>query len=140
MKLATAGIVLALAAFACDPPPPIKSSSGELIDGIAFQETFALSSEVAESTLHGDRLRNAVALMDKHGVLAMKGVYKAQGVVDKSTLTIVVRPVVGTERRLELRSCAEANVCAFFEDAAANGVVEHKPLVCRNATPCDKPR
>ena len=125
---------------ACDPPPPIKSSSGELIDGVSFEESFPLSNDVKEATLHGDRLRSGVALMDKHGVLGLKGDYRANGVLDKSTLTIVIKPVAGAERRVTFRSCAHDAVCAFFDEAAAQGVVEHKPLVCRNSTPCDKPR
>ncbi len=135
-------VVLAtcLLAVACDPPPPIKSSSGELIDGVSFEESFPLSNDVKDVSLHGDRLRSAVALMDKHGVLGLKGDYRASGVLDKSTLTIVIKPVAGAERRVSFRSCSYDAVCAFFDEASAQGIVEHKPLVCRNSTPCEKPR
>ena len=123
--------------LACDPPPPIKSSSGEMIDGVSFEETFALSSEVKSSSLRGERLRAGVALMDKHGVLAMKGEYKANGVLDKGTLTIFVKPISGAERMITFRSCASENVCKFFGDAVAEGIVDHTPIVCRNRTSCE---
>lgn len=130
---------LAIVAVACDPPPPVKSASGELIDGVSFEESFPLSNEVKDASLRGERLRSGVALMDKHGIFALKGDYRATGVLDKSTLTIIVKPVAGQERRATFRSCATDELCAFFEEATAQGVVERKPLVCRSPIPCEKP-
>lgn len=132
---------LVVAAFAgCDSGPPIKSGSGELIDGVVFEETFPLSNDVKDSTLHGERLRNAVTLMDKHHIFDLKGEYKASGVLDKGTLAIVIKPVVGAERRTMFKSCGHEQVCAFFVEASAAGVVDHTPVLCRNPVACDKPK
>lgn len=136
-RLVTLAAVLTVA---CDPPPPVKTSSGEIIKSVAFEESFPLSSDVKEVTLRGDRLRSAVALMDKHGVFDVKGEHRATGVLDKSTLTIVITSASGAERRASFRSCANDAVCAFFTEAAAQGIVEHKPLVCRDSTPCEAPQ
>jgi hypothetical protein len=133
-------LAAALAIAACEKAPPVKSSSGEQIERISFEESFPLSNDVKESSLRGERLRDGVVLMDKHGVLGLTGERRTSGVLDKSTLTIIVQPTGGGERRLSLRSCSVASVCAFFEEASAQGLVEHKPLVCRNAQPCDEPR
>jgi len=130
-------LVLLLALASCESSPQIKSSAGELIDGVSFEETFPLSNDVKESSLHGERLRTGVAIMDKYGVLALRGDYRASGVLEKSTLTIIVKPVAGAERRVTFRSCADEKVCKFFDEAAAQGVIEHVALVCRNRIPCD---
>jgi len=130
-------VLVLTVAIGCESAPPIKSSSGELIDGISFEETFPLSTDVKEASLHGERLRNGVALMDKYGVLGLRGEYRASGVLEKGTMTIVVKPVAGAERRVTFRSCAEENLCKFFEEAAAQGVIEHVALVCRNRIACD---
>jgi len=130
-------LVLLLALASCESSPPIKSSAGELIDGVSFEETFPLSNDVKESSLHGERLRTGVAIMDKYGVLALRGDYRASGVLEKSTLTIIVKPVAGAERRVTFRSCADEKVCKFFDEAAAQGVIEHVALVCRNRIACD---
>lgn len=132
--------VTVVAVVACDSGPPIKTASGELIDSIKFEETFPLSNDVKDSSLGGERLRNAVVLMDKHRVFDLKGEYKASGVLDKGTLAIVVKPVAGAERRTTFKSCGHEGVCAFFAEASANGVVDHTPVLCRNPVPCDKPR
>ena len=104
---------------ACDSGPPIKTASGELIDGIKFEETFPLSNDVKDSSLSGARLRNAVVLLDKHRVFDLRGDYKASGVLDKGTLTIVVKPAAGAERRTTFKSCGHESVCAFFTEASA---------------------
>jgi hypothetical protein len=131
---------IAAIASACDSGPPIKTAGGELIDGIKFEETFPLSNDVKESSLSGERLRNAVALMDKHRIFDLKGEHKATGVLDKGTLVIVIKPVAGAERRTTFKSCGHEGVCAFFSEASANGVVDHTPVLCRNPVPCDKAR
>lgn len=129
------------AVVACDSGPPIKSASGELIDSIKFEETFPLSNDVKDSSAGGgERLRNAVVLMDKHRLFDLRGDYKASGVLDKGTLAIVVKPVAGAERRTTFKSCGHESVCAFFTEASANGIVDHTPVLCRNPVPCDKLR
>jgi hypothetical protein len=126
---------------ACDSGPPIKTASGELIDSIKFEETFPLSNDVKDSSLGGgERLRNGVALMDKHRLFDLRGEFKASGVLDKGTLTIVVKPASGAERRSTFKSCGHEGVCAFFAEASASGVVDHTPVLCRNPVPCDKPK
>jgi hypothetical protein len=125
-------------AFACDPPPPIKTASGERIDGVKFEEKFPLSTDTNEVTFHGDRLRSAVELLDQAGAITLTGDYEAKGVVDKSTLVMTVRNIDRKERAVTLKNCAEPHVCAFFTDAVKKGVVEKMPVVCRDATPCVK--
>jgi hypothetical protein len=132
--------VLATIGRGCDSGPPIKTASGELIDSIKFEETFPLTTDVKDSSLSGQRLRNAVALMDKHRVFDLRGEFKASGVLDKGTLAIIVKPVAGAERRTTFKSCGHEGVCAFFAEAVASGVVDHSPVLCRNPVPCDKPR
>jgi hypothetical protein len=133
-------VAMTIAMIGCDSGPPIKTASGELIDTIKLEETFPLSSDVKESSLSGERLRNAVVLMDKHRIFDLRGEYKASGVLDKGTLTIIVKPVAGAERRTTFKSCGHESVCAFFTEASANAVVDHTPVLCRNPVPCDKPR
>jgi len=57
---------------ACDSGPPIKTASGEILDGIKFEETFPLSNDVKETSMGGERLRNAVATMDKHRLFNLR--------------------------------------------------------------------
>ena len=134
-------VVLVVAAAAgCDSGPPIKTASGELIDTIKFEETFPLSTDVKDTKLSGERLRSAVALMDKHRIFDLKGDYKASGVLEKGSLAIVVKPLSGAERRTTFKSCGHEGVCAFFNEASASGVVDHTPVLCRNPVPCDKSR
>lgn len=132
--------IVAASIAGCDSGPPIKTASGELIDGIAFEETFPLSNDVKDSSLHGERLRSAVALMDKHRVFDLKGEFRATGVLDKGTLVIVIKPVAGAERRVSFKSCGHEHVCAFFAEASSQAVVDHTPVLCRNPVPCDKPK
>lgn len=136
------GVAIAMLGMvaSCDSGPPIKTASGELIDSIKFEESFPLSSDVKDSSLGGERLRNAVVLMDKHHLFDLRGEYKASGVLDKGTLTIVVKPVAGAERRTTFKSCGHDAVCAFFAEASASNIVDHTPVICRNPVPCDKPR
>jgi hypothetical protein len=127
----------ALAAFtlACEPAAPIKTASGERIGGVSFEERFPLSNDGHETTLHSDRLRRAVEMMDRAGVIAMSGNYEAPGVLDKSTLVLTVTTFDNRERKLTLKNCAEPHVCAFFTEAVKSGVAEKMPVVCRDATP-----
>ena len=138
MKRVALGMLVSTVAIACESSPPIKSASGELIDKIVLEETFPLSNDVKDSSLSGERLRNAVALMDKHHIFDLRGEYKASGVLEKGTLTIVVRPVAGAERRTTFKSCGHESLCAFFAEASAQGVVDHTPVLCRNPVACDK--
>lgn len=127
-----------LLSAACDPPPPVKAASGERISGIAYEERFPLSNEAKEVALHGDRLRQAVELMEKQGIIAMSGTYEAPGMLDKSTLILTVTTADKHERTLSMKNCAEPKVCAFFTEAVKAGVAEKLPLVCRGAVACVK--
>jgi hypothetical protein len=129
-------LVLSIPAAACDPPPPIKTSSGMRIASVEYKEAFARSDDVHQTTFHGDRLRRAVELMDKNGVFALSGTYEAKGVLDSSTLTIVVRSTDEKETRIVVRNCAEPHVCAFMSAAAGEGVVERMPLACKSTNAC----
>jgi len=120
----------------CEPPPPIKTSTGERIDSVTYEEKFARTTDTHEGSFRGDRLRKALELMEKRGLLEREGTYAAAGVVDTSTLTIVVKSAA-KERRIELRNCAEEHVCGFFADAQSQGVVEKQPVVCKSGKVCD---
>lgn len=142
-SLVSAGLVAAagvggLVAAGCEKPPPIKSPSGEAIDIVTYEERFALSSDTHDGSFRAERLKRALEMMDKRGVLAMDGAYEVKGVVASSTLTLVVKPSAGKERKITLENCSEEHVCGFFADAQAAGVVERQPQVCKSAKPCDK--
>jgi hypothetical protein len=129
-------VAIVLAGSACEPPAPVRTAAGELIESVSYEERFALSSDVKETSFHGDRLRRAVELMDRAGVTAMSGDYSAAGVVDKSTLIITVSAAGHRERKIVLRNCADPNVCKFFATAVQSGVVDKTPAVCRDAIAC----
>jgi hypothetical protein len=130
--LATAGA----ASVACEPPRPVKTASGDSVQEISYEETFPLSTDRHEVTFHGDRLRRAVELLDKHGVMGLSGDFKATGVLDKSTLTLVVLGADRKERKVVAKNCAETHVCAFFAEAVTSGLVDKTPVVCRDPVPC----
>jgi hypothetical protein len=130
--------LLAFVAVACEPAPPIKTASGERIGGVSYEERFPLSNDGHETTLHGDKLRKAVDMMDRAGVIALTGNYEATGVLDKSTLVVTVTTSDNHERKLVMKNCAEPHVCAFFTEAMKSGLVDRLPVVCRDALPCTK--
>lgn len=129
---------IALGVMACGPVTTIKTSSGDQIGHASFEERFPLSSEAHEVTFHGDDLRRAIALMDRHGVLALSGTYEASGVLDKSTLVLSVRTTDDRERKVVVKNCAEPHVCAFFTEAVTSGVVKKTPVICRDVVACTK--
>lgn len=128
-----------LAVVACAPTPPIKTASGELVDGVAFEEHFPLSKDGREVTLHGDKLKAAVPLLDKHGVMAMSGNYEpAKSVLDKGTLVIAIHSPANKQRSITVKNCAEPHVCAFFAEAVQTGLTDKTPVVCRESVACTK--
>ena len=130
--------LFAFASLACEPAPPVKTASGERIASVSYEERFPLSNDAHETTLHSDRLRRAVEMMDRAGVTAMTGNYEATGVLDKSTLVLTVTTIDRRERKLVVKNCAEPHVCAFFAEAVKSGVAERLPVVCRDALACVK--
>jgi hypothetical protein len=125
--------------FACDGGgPPVKTASGERIDRLTIEERFATSDEVKETNLRGERLRTAVELMDKHGVMRLQGDFESKAVVVAGTVTLIVKPTTGAERRIVVKSCAHENVCPFLDAALAKGLIEHKPVACKSEAPCGK--
>lgn len=130
--------VLCFVALACEPAAPIKTASGERIGGVSYEERFPLSNDGHETTLRGDKLRKAVAMMDRAGVIAMTGSYEATGVLDKSTLVVTVTTFDNRERKLVVKNCAEPHVCAFFTEAVKSGIADRMPVVCRDALACVK--
>lgn len=124
--------------FACEPSAPIKTSSGERIGAVSYEERFPLSNDGHETTFHGDRLRRAVEMMDRAGVISMTGNYEATGVVDRSTLVLTVTTIDNKERKLVVKNCAEPHLCAFFAEAVKSGVADKTPIVCRDALACVK--
>ncbi|MDB4936489.1 MAG: hypothetical protein JWP87_3461, partial [Labilithrix sp.] len=71
LPLAVTFVLATLACAACAPPPPIKTSSGEHIGGVSYEERFPLSNDSHDTSFHGDRLRRAVEMMDRAGVIAL---------------------------------------------------------------------
>jgi hypothetical protein len=131
-------VALGLSSLACEPPPPIKTASGERIDGVSYEEKFPLSNDGHETTLHGDKLRKAVAMMDRAGLIAMTGNYEAPGVLDKSTFIVTVTTSDNRERKLFVKNCAEPHLCAYFTEAVKSGLADRMPVVCRDAVACVK--
>jgi hypothetical protein len=83
---------------ACDSGPPIKTASGERIGSLSYEEKFPLSNDGHDSTFHGDRLRSAVAMMDRAGAISLSGDYAARGVLDNRTHTVTVTTLATLER------------------------------------------
>ncbi len=131
-------LLLAFLGLACEPAPPIKTASGERLGGVSYEERFPLSNDGHATTFHSDRLRRAVEMMDRAGVISMTGNYEATGVVDKSTLVLTVTTSDNRERTLTVKNCAEPHLCAFFAEAVKSGVVERLPVVCRDGLACVK--
>ncbi|CAN5854694.1 hypothetical protein BH11MYX4_BH11MYX4_56620 [soil metagenome] len=134
--------ILALSALlllACSSGPPAKAASGELIESVTYEERFALSTDVHEVKLTGDRLRQALPLMDRAEVTAMSGDFVATGVMDRSTLVFTVRNADQHERRIVLKNCAEPHVCTFLAAAFKDNLIDKMPLVCRDGGRCIEP-
>ena len=122
----------------CSDAPPVKTASGERIERLTIEERFATSDEVKETNLRSERLRTAVDLMDEHGVTQLTGTFDSKAVVHTGSVTLLVKPVDGKERRIVVQSCAQKNVCPFLDAAFAKGLIEHKPVACKSEAPCDK--
>lgn len=135
-RAAFAALATLATATGCNPSPPIQTSSGMAVEGVEIQESFARSDEVHQTTFHGKRLRRAVELMDENGVFGLSGDYGAKGVLDSSTLLVLVHGADHRDTPIQLRNCAEAHVCAFMAEAVSEGVVERLPLVCRSSNRC----
>jgi len=128
-----------VAVAACGPVVPVKAASGERIGMVSYEESFSLSKETQEVSLSGDALRRAVEMMDRAGVMTMPaGTHEVKGVLDKSTLTLVIRTVDNRERKVIMKNCAESHICAFFAEAVKGGVVDKTPALCRDAVACAK--
>jgi hypothetical protein len=127
---------LGLIFFACSAGPPVKTASGEIIEGVTYEERFPLSTDVNEVAFKGERLRKAVALMDTAQVIGMSGNFQSGEMVDKGTLLLTIRGQDGRERKILVKNCAEPHVCSFFAAAVKNEVVEKAPLVCRDGVRC----
>ncbi|MBX3221286.1 MAG: hypothetical protein KF795_12255 [Labilithrix sp.] len=131
-------VLASVSLLGCDDGPPVKTASGERIDRVTIEERFVTSDEVKETTLRGERLRTAVELMDKHDVMTLSGSFESKAVVHTGSVTLIVKPATGAERRIVVESCVQKNVCAFLEAAQAKGLIEHKPVACRSEARCGK--
>ena len=80
----------------------------------------------------------AVELMDKHGVMKLSGSFESKAVVHTGSVTVIVKPTDGKERRILVQSCAHENVCPFLEAARDSGLIKHKPVACKSEAPCEK--
>ena len=138
VKWTFVGFALAVALAGCSSSPPIKNAAGDRIDGVSVVEAFPLSDKVYDMSFHGARLRRAVELMDKHGVFAAAGNHSAGTVMNKSTLTLTVKGADGSEKKVVAKNCGETHLCAFFEEASKEGIVEKLPAICRDPLPCTR--
>ena len=123
--------------LACEGGPPVKTASGEHIERVTIEERFATSDEVKETNLRSERLRTAIELMEKHGVMSLSGSFASKA-VHTGSVTVIVKPKDGQERRIVVQSCAHENVCPFLEEALAKRLIEQRPLACRSDAPCAK--
>ena len=126
-------------ACSCSSGPPIRTASGELIEGVSYEERTPLSTEVREVAFRGDRLRSAVALLDRAGAIGMSGSYQATSVVDKSTLVLTIHAGEQRVRKILVKNCVEPHVCAFFAAAVQGELVDTVPIVCREGPLCMEP-
>ena len=122
----------------CSDAPPVKTAAGERLERLTIEERFATSDEVKETNLRGERLRTAVDLMDEHGVSGLTGTFESKAVVHTGSVTLIIKPTEGAERRIAVQSCAHENVCPFLDAALAKGLLEHKPLACKSGARCEK--
>ncbi|MBX3190548.1 MAG: hypothetical protein KF819_26340 [Labilithrix sp.] len=130
--------LLATAATACKPPPPVTTASGEQVERITLQERFALSTDVKGERLDGERLRKGLPIMERTGAFSVEGDYATSGVVDKSTLTVTITFAGGREHRAALANCAEPKICAFVSEAIKEKLLEREPAVCKSEKVCAK--
>lgn len=130
--------VLAISASACDQGPPVKTARGEIIKNVEYEEVYSRSSETNGRTVSGPQLQKFVELLDKHELVSRTGSHDAKGVLDSGTLTLIVRPYSGGERKITLKNCSDEKVCAFFKDVHAAGLMQKEPMLCTSAKPCDK--
>jgi hypothetical protein len=129
-------IAVSLTVFACSSGPPAKTASGEVIEGITYEERFPRTPDVHEVSFKGERLRKAVALMDSTGVTGLEGSFNAAGVLDQSTLILTIHGAEQRKRTIVVKNCAEQHVCAFFAMAVKGEIVEKAPVVCRDSVRC----
>jgi hypothetical protein len=123
--------------YACSSPgPPVKTASGEVIEGVSYEERFPSSTEVHEVSFTGERLRTAVALMDRAEVIGMSGNFQAMEGGDKNTLLVTIRGAENRQRKIFMKNCAEEHVCAFFAAAVKSNLVEKAPDACRDGVRC----
>ena len=119
----------------CTGRPPVTTASGERIDAVTVEESFATSEDVRETSFRGDRLRTAVDLLEKHGILGLTGSFESKA-VHTGKVTLIVKPSGAAERRIVVDTCVHERVCAFFHDAHGRGLVERIPVACKSETPC----
>jgi hypothetical protein len=129
-------LAVGLCFFACSSGPPIKTASGEVIEAVTYEERTPHSTDVHEVTFKGDRLRTAVALMDRLAVIGMSGDFQADGREDRNTLVVTIRGAENRERKIFVKNCAEEHVCAFFAAAVRSDIVDKAPDVCREGNRC----
>ena len=130
-------VLLPAAVIACDGGPPVKSASGERIEHLSIEESFPTSDEVKETTLRGDKLRTAIELMEKHGAFDLKGTFESKAGVANGTVTLAVKPVGASERRIVVKSCVHKNVCAFLGEAVEQKLLPRLPVACKSTATCD---
>ena len=116
----------------------MTTASGERIERLTIEERFATSDEVKETNLRSERLRTAVALMDEHGVTGLNGTFDSKAVVNTGSVTLIIKPAEGTERRIVVQSCVQKNVCPFLDAALSKGLIERRPLACKSDASCEK--
>ena len=127
---------LGLSLLCCSSGPPIKTASGEVIESVTYEERSPKSTDTREVKLSGDRLRTAVALMDRSEVTGMSGDYQSTERGDKDSLVITIVGAENRQRKIVVTNCAEVHVCGFFAAAVKSEIVDKVPAVCRDGLRC----
>lgn len=118
----------------CSGGAPAKTSSGELIDSVSYEERLAPSPDLHEVTLKGERLAKAIELMDRAQVTGLSGSFQSADSANKSVLVLTINGL--TRRQILIKDCAEPRVCAFFAAAVKSEIVKEAPAVCRDGVRC----
>ena len=126
--------VLSILLFACGAPA--RLASGEVLDSVAWQEHFARTMDVRDTSLTGKDLVKAIPLLDQSQVAQLSGEFVAAGQVDEASVVFTLRVHDRPERTIVMKNCAEKRVCAFLTAASKDGLVEKLPALCRRAGPC----
>ena len=110
---------------------PVRSSTGVRIKRVTIVESIALEAQQPRPVeLSGAELAPAVELMDRRGVLSLRERAFDGGLLDGSSVSLVIEPADGAPFAIELDNFREPHVCGFLRDAVATRLIERLPQTC----------